>query len=74
MVRGRVRTVDPSSSPLCRSAKDIILRSKQTALIFIHKRCQRRHKISVDVRRVAISSHFILNVVFLEIDIFAEIL
>ena len=56
------------------SAKDIILRSKQTALKFIHKRCERRHKISADVRRVAISSNFILNVVFLKINIFAEIL
>ena len=52
------------------SAKDIILRSKQTALKFIHKRRQRRHKISADVRQVAISSHFILNVVFLKINIF----
>ena len=52
------------------SAKDIILRSKQTALKFIHKHCQRRHKISADVRWVAISSHFILNVVFLMINIF----
>ena len=52
------------------SAKDIILRSKQTALKFIHKRRQLRHKISPDVRRVAISSHFILNVVFLKINIF----
>ena len=52
------------------SAKDIILRSKQTALKFIHKRRQRRHKISADVGRVAISSHFILNVVFLKINIF----
>ena len=52
------------------SSKDIILRSKQTALKFISKRCQRRHKISADVRRVAISSHFILNVVFLKINIF----
>ena len=56
------------------SSKDIILRSKQTALKFIHKRRQQRHKISADVRRVAISSHFILNVVFLKINIFAEIL
>ena len=55
------------------SAKDIILRSKQAALKFIHKRCQRRHKFSADVRLVAISSHFILNVVFLKINIFAEI-
>ena len=52
------------------SAKDSILRSKQTALMFIHKRRQRRHKISADVRRVAISSHFIFNVVFLKINIF----
>ena len=52
------------------SAKDIILRSKRSALQFIHKRFQRRHKISADVRRVAISSHFILNVVFLKINIF----
>ena len=52
------------------SAKDIILRSKQTALKFIHKRRQLRHKISADVRRVAISSYFILNVVFLKINIF----
>ena len=52
------------------SAKDIILRSKQTALKFIHKPCQQRHKISADVHRVAISSHFILNVVFLKINIF----
>ena len=52
------------------SAKDIVLRSKQTALKFIHKRRQRRHKISADVRRVAISSHFILNVVFLKTNIF----
>ena len=56
------------------SAKDIILRSKQTALKFIHKRRQRRHKISTDVRWVAIGSHFILNVVFLKSIIFAEIL
>ena len=48
------------------SVKDIILRSKQTVLKFIHKRCQRRHKISADMRRVAISSHFHLNVVFLK--------
>ena len=46
------------------SAKDIISRSKQTALKFIHKSCKRRHKISADVDRVAISSYFILNVVF----------
>ena len=52
------------------SAKDIILRSKQTALKFVHKRCQLRHKISADVRRVAISIHFIFNVVFLKINIF----
>ena len=52
------------------SMKDIIWRSKQTALKFIHKRCQRRHKISADMRRVAISSHFIFNVVFLKINIF----
>ena len=52
------------------SPKDIILRGKQTALKFIHKRCQRRHKMSADVRRVAISSHFILNVVFLKINNF----
>ena len=52
------------------SAKDIILRSKETALKFMHKRRQRRHKISADMRRVAISSHFILNVVFLKINIF----
>ena len=52
------------------SAKDIILRSKQTALKFIHKRCQRSHKISADVCGVAISSHFILNVGFLKIIIF----
>ena len=52
------------------SVKDIILRSKQTALKFIHKRCQRRHKTSADVRRVAISSHFNLNVVFSKNNIF----
>ena len=52
------------------SVKDIILRSKQTALKSIHKRFKRRHKISADVRRVAISSHFILNVIFLKINIF----
>ena len=46
------------------SAKDIILRSRQSALKFIHKRSQQRHKISADVRRVVISSHFLLNVVF----------
>ena len=51
-------------------ARDIILRSKKTALKFIYKRCQRRHKISADVRRVAINSHFILNVVFLKINMF----
>ena len=73
MVRGRVRTVDPSSS-IVSSVKDIILRSKQTALKSIHKRCKRRHKISAVVRRVAISSHFILNVVFLKLIFFAEIL
>ena len=56
------------------SVKDIILRSKQTALKFIHRRCQRRHKISADVRRVAISTYFDLNVVFLKNNIFAEIL
>ena len=48
------------------SAKDIILRSKE----FMHKCRQRRHKIRADMRRVAISSHFILNVVFLKINIF----
>ena len=52
------------------NAKDIILRSKQTALKFIHKRRQRRQKISADVRRVPISSHFVLNVVFLKTNIF----
>ena len=54
------------------SAKDIILRSKETALKFMHK----RHKISADMRQVAISSQFILNVhvVFLKINIFAETL
>ena len=52
------------------SVKDIILRSKQTALNVIHKRCQRRHKISADVRRVAISSHFNLNAVFLKNNIY----
>ena len=52
------------------SAKDIILRSKQTALKFTHKRCQRHNKISADVRWVAISSHFNLSVVFLHINIF----
>ena len=67
MVRGRVQTVVIA---VMSSAKDIILRSKQTALQFIHKRCQRRHKISADVRRVVISNHFILNVVFLKINIF----
>ena len=56
------------------SVKDTILRNKPTALKFIHKRCQRRHKISADVRRVAVSSHFNLNVVFLKIIFFAEIL
>ena len=74
-------SMDSSGTRLCSNSwsiviavvsrgKDIILRSKQTALKFIHKRCQRRHKISADVRRVAISSHFILNVVFLKIYIF----
>ena len=41
-----------------------------SALKFIQSRRQRRHKISADVRRVAISSHFILIVVFLKINIF----
>ena len=52
------------------SMKDIILKIKQTALMFKHKRCQRRHKISADVRQVAISNHFNLNVVFLKNNIF----
>ena len=52
------------------SVMDIILKSKQTAMKFIHKGCQRRHKISADVRQVAISSHFYLNVVFLKNNIF----
>ena len=67
------RTISNSGSiviAVVSSAKDIILRSKQTSLKFIHKRRQRRHKISADVRRVAISSHFILNVVFLKINSF----
>ena len=54
------------------SMKDIILKIKQTALMFIHKRCQQRHKISADVRQVAISSHFNLNVVFLKNNIFCR--
>ena len=75
------RSIDSSGTRTCSnseyiviavvlSAKDIILRSKQTALKFIHKRCQGRYKISADMRRVAISSHFILNVGFLKINIF----
>ena len=54
------------------SAKDIALRKKvsrlSSALKFIHFSRQRRHKISADVRRVAISSHFILIVVSLKIN------
>ena len=77
MDRSGTRTCSESGSiviAVVSSAKDIILRSKQTALKFIQKRRQRRHKISADVHRVAIRSQLILNVVFLKVNIFAEIL
>ena len=73
--------MDSSGTRTCANSGSIVVAvvssakaSKQTALRFIKKRCQRRHKISAEVRRVAISSIFILNVAFLEINIFAEIL
>ena len=73
MVRGSVRTVDPSSLPLS-SGKDIIMRrSKQTIL------CLEVHTLTLSMtsqnqRRRAPGGHFILNVIFLKINFFNETL
>ena len=58
--------VDPSSSLLCRVRRNIISRSKKTAV------CLEVHTLtsSQNQHRRAPGSHFILNVVFLKTDMF----
>ena len=51
-------------------AYDVILRGSKQTIAGLEVHTLTSHKISADVRRVAINSHFILNVVFLKINIF----